>query len=358
MPGVASTRERRNSLGDRASAAGEVTTVVSRRRLLVGSAAALGTLGLGAAATTAWASPRRTLSRQLLGGGMPLPDGTVVPVDYLSRPAWGAEPSWRNWPAGPEEWLPEHTAYQRVKYTRYPAVALAVHHTAGNSPSTPAAAAQEVRNIYYYEAVNRGWGDLGYNLLIDPFGIVYEGRYGGGQPWPVFGPAGGQESLMTTGAHILGYNAGNIGVCLLGNFDIPGATPTPAATQALITVLAGLGRFCGINPRGVVAYVNPVPVASDTDPDQAAIPERHNTRTVLGVSGHRDWAATGCPGGTFYPMLEQVRIEAAMLIDQSPRPPRRVPATPIVPEPPDRPTPSSTPLPPTSDRTRPPSASP
>ena len=64
--------------------------MVSRRRLIAGSAAALGTLGLGIAGATAWASTGRAPQRTLLGGGMPLPGG-LCPVDYRSRADWGAD---------------------------------------------------------------------------------------------------------------------------------------------------------------------------------------------------------------------------------------------------------------------------
>ncbi len=326
--------------------------MVTRRRLLLGSAAAIGTVGLGVAGASAWASPRRVVQRQFVGGGMPLPDGTRVPVDYLSRAAWGANESWRDWPAGPEEWRPEHTAYQRLRYTRSPAQTLTVHHTAGNNPGTPAAAVQEVRNIYRYQAVSQGWGDIGYNLLIDPFGCVYEGRYSGAGPWPLFGPAG-QQTLMTTGAHILGFNPGNIGVCLLGNLDVPGAVLPWPAWHALTTVLAALARYCGINPRATVNYVNPVPAASPTNPEEPASPEWHATNRVLGVSGHRNWASTGCPGSSFYPTLDQLRIETAAMVDP-PVPPSnpRPTGAPAQPEPGQRPTSTTVPEPPAGDRTR------
>jgi len=43
---------------------------------------------------------------------------------------------------------------------------------------------------------------------------------------------------MSNGAHVGGFNAGNVGVALLG--DLTTARPTPAARGALVQVLAAL----------------------------------------------------------------------------------------------------------------------
>jgi hypothetical protein len=142
--------------------------------------------------------------------------------------------------------------------------------------------------------------DIGYHPFIDEQGRVYEGRWSGTDQVPAFDPA--SQGLATAG-HIYGYNTGNLGVCLLGNFTTQQATP--AARAALVTVLASLGRVCRIDPESVITYVGPT----------------GNTRTVLGVSGHRDRAATECPGNSFYPQLPAVRSEVAALLASSPADP-------------------------------------
>jgi hypothetical protein len=122
---------------------------------------------------------------------------------------------------------------------------------------------------------------------------------------PVFGPTGG---LMTTGAHVLYYNTGNIGVCLLGYLNDEPATA--AAQDSLVTVLAYLAVVSGVNPLGTVNYYNPVPRPDGT----------HSTATVLGVSGHRNFAATDCPGNAFYPLLSQIRQRTAAAMPSTPTP--------------------------------------
>ena len=159
--------------------------MVRRRNLLLGSAAALGALALGTDSATAAAverSRRLAFSAALpAAAGFPLPGGLVCPVPYLSRAAWGADESLR-FINGVESWPPDY----------FPVQALTVHHT-GFVPAADVTAT--VRSIYNDQAITKGWGDIGYNLLIDASGVVYEGRHSGSQ-YPIFGPT---DRLMTTG---------------------------------------------------------------------------------------------------------------------------------------------------------------
>src|SRR5262245_12178864 len=223
--------------------------------------------------------------------GMPLPNGTISPVTYMSRAAWGADEGLR-FSGGAELWPAEYA----------PTQALTVHHTAGaNNDPDPAGT---IRAIYYYQSVTLGWGDVGYHLFIDEQGRVYEGRWSGSDQVPVFDstvPDGTSPGLVVAG-HVGGYNTGNLGVCLLGNFTKRG--PTPAARAALVTVLASLAGVCQVDPEAVVNYVGPTGA----------------TRTVLGVSGHRDWAATECPRNRFYPDMPAVRDDVVALMAGTPSP--------------------------------------
>jgi hypothetical protein len=213
--------------------------------------------------------------------------GRSAPVRYLSRAAWGADESLRFGPDGTETWPPAY----------FPVQTLTVHHTAtANNDRDPAAT---VRAIYYYHAVTQGWGDIGYQLLIDEAGTAYEGRWSGPDPEPVVGPDLGPDGRpqMVNGAHVGGFNAGNIGVALLGDFT--SRQPTRAARDALTQVLALLAGVMNLDPLGTTNYVNPISGA---------------TRTVPTISGHRDWQPTECPGNRFYPKLPSVRRDVAGLL--------------------------------------------
>ena len=175
-------------------------------------------------------------------------------LTYLSRGGWGADESLRFEPDGTEKFP---TAFFDVQ-------TLTVHHTVtANSDPDPAAT---VRAIYFFQCITEDFGDIGYHLLIDQAGTVYEGRYSGPDPVPVFGPRRvGPRPSMVNGAHVGGFNAGNVGVALLGRSDQH--RPTPAARQALVRVLAALASVTRLNPVGTTNYVNPISGATQHGAD-------------------------------------------------------------------------------------------
>jgi hypothetical protein len=190
---------------------------------------------------------------------------------------------------------------------------LTVHHTAGsNDPNQNYA--NTVLAIEQYHVLTDGYSDIAYQYLIDPNGMVYEGRYSGHTSTSCLSAGGDgsdfahrtSDDAVVTGAHVGGYNTGNLGIALLGCFDSTNATcqpgtygpndtvPTPAAMTALQELLAKLTTRHGLNPTGTTTYSN-------------------GTNTKVGVpiiTGHRDWDATACPGDNVYSQLSALRSEA------------------------------------------------
>ena len=201
----------------------------------------------------------------------------------VGRAEWGADESLMTWAP---------TYYG-------PAQKLTVHHTAtANGDADPAAT---VRAIYRYHAVDRGFGDIGYHLLVDEAGRVYEGRWSGTDGDPSHDDP--TSDGVVTAAHVSGYNSANLGVALLGTFT--DRSPTPAAQSSLEDVLATWAQRHGIAPTGSGTYVNPVNGTTWTGPN---------------IPGHRDFAATECPGGSLYALLPTVRSNVADRLATTPPP--------------------------------------
>ena len=90
---------------------------------------------------------------------------------------------------------------------RYGAISAGfVHHTVNANDYTEAQVPAILRSIYAYHTQSRGWSDIGYNFLVDRFGRIWEGRYGG-------------VDKPVVGAHTLGYNDYSFAMSAIGNFD-------------------------------------------------------------------------------------------------------------------------------------------
>jgi hypothetical protein len=70
-----------------------------------------------------------------------------------------------------------------------------------------------LRADYTYHATTLDWGDLGYNIVIDKWGNIYEGRHGRGQ-----GLSREAFSPGVVAGHALDHNYGSVGIALLGTF--------------------------------------------------------------------------------------------------------------------------------------------
>lgn len=213
----------------------------------------------------------------------------------MSRADWGADESISGWSRGDTQ-------------TYYPVQSLTVHHTAGsNDPAQNYSAT--VRAIYSYHVQTNGWSDIGYQYLLDGTGKVYEGRSSGHVSRSCLTDGGTGSDFAhqpstdytVTGAHVAGYNSGNLGIALMGCFEPTSAcsgdtTPPAGAKAGLESLLATLSTRHGLDPEGTVHFVNPVSGA---------------IKDVPTISGHRDWEATACPGGRLYADLPSIRAGVA-----------------------------------------------
>ena len=192
--------------------------------------------------------------------------------EIVPRSGWLADESIRRGP-------PQYAETVRLAH---------VHHTATSNTYTRAQAPAAVRAIQLYHVRSNGWNDIGYNALVDRFGVVYEGRYGG-------------IERNVVGAHARGFNTGSFGVAVLGNFEH--AEPPPAARDALARLLAWRLDLAHVDPLSTLNAIS-----SGNERFQPGIPV-----FLRAVSGHRDTGATSCPGDRLYDLLGALAAEAAAI---------------------------------------------
>ncbi len=140
---------------------------------------------------------------------------------------------------------------------------ITVHHdgmdtfTSTNSSATRARL-EAIRKSH----LGREFGDIGYHFAIDPGGRIWQGR-----------------ELRWQGAHVGGQNGGNIGICVLGNYEKQ--RPTMRQLDTLEGCIAELMR-------------------------------EHDV-TLGEVRTHREMASTSCPGRYLQPRLVAMRDGAGAL---------------------------------------------
>lgn len=188
--------------------------------------------------------------------------------EVVTRAGWGAD---------------EHLRHGKPSYAAVRAVV--VHHTVTTNDYSHAEAPSYVRAVYEYHTRSRGWSDIGYNLLVDKYGTVYEGRYG-------------DFAKGVVGSHAAGFNTGTLGVSLLGNYD------TVETPPALLAAVARVGGWAAerwhFDPRRTVTLTSQ---GSERFPRGARV-------TVSRMLGHRDVGRTACPGRYAYAHLADLRAAA------------------------------------------------
>jgi hypothetical protein len=210
-----------------------------------------------------------------LAGALPPAPG-IVP-----RAGWGADESLRlgACPQGPQY-------DSKVRFA-------VVHHTDNSNNYSPAETPQLLRSIYAYHVVARGLCDIAYSFLIDRYGQVFEGRFGG-------------TGQAVHGAHAIGFNTDSTGVALVGTFQ--DVAPPPAAIAALEQLLAFKLAFHGVDPAQPLVYVT-----SGNDKFPAGTPV-----FMPPIVGHRDTWFTDCPGQQAWNLLPAIRANVVARVWSGP----------------------------------------
>lgn len=239
------------------------------------SAQTVTSLGIGPVAAYAEGSSVQKIS----------PNGQAVNV--IPREEWGANEAYRM--------IGEEESWPRLYHgTRK----LVIHHTAdaaSNGVTDPATNMGTVRSIYYYHAVTRGWGDIGYNALVDAAGNVYEGRYGTHDTVMRTAPTADDIMVLDVDAgHVSGYNGGSFGVSAMGDFT--GFTVPTDQLGAVEDVLAYVADSRGIDPEGKSDFLRY---------DDAWHYDLPN------MFAHRDAGITACPGDRLYAEMGAIEANVA-----------------------------------------------
>jgi len=190
-----------------------------------------------------------------------------TPFPYVTRAGWGAE-------ACPPRTSPSYGSVSAVT----------VHHTVSLNDYTPVEAPAIVLAVCRYHRNSNGWDDIGYNMLVDKYGVLYEGR------------AGGIDNAVI-GAHAQGFNSVTAGIANIG--DHTSLPQTPEALNSLAEYIRWKLTVHGQPLSGSVTVTSSGGPAS-----------RYPTRARVSlqrVIGHRDTGRTACPGDALYDQLDELR---------------------------------------------------
>ena len=145
-----------------------------------------------------------------------------------------------------------------------------IHHTATSKDLKDPMKA--IRDIYYFHTITRGWGDIGYNYIIDQQGNIYEGRAGG-------------DGVVA--AHAGRGNIGSIGIAVLGNYQ-DSDVPEPVI-HSLVSLIRAKTQQYSIDPLGTSMF---------------------RGENLQNIMGHRDVMSTSCPGEKLYAQIAGIRLAA------------------------------------------------
>jgi hypothetical protein len=226
------------------------------------------------------------------GGAAALMAMKVTPKPQIySRAQWGANEALRD---------KSSLSYGTIK-TGF------IHHTVNANSYSLDQVPALLRGIYAYHTQSRGWSDIGYNFLVDRFGRIWEGRYGG-------------VDRPVVGAHTLGYNQYSFAMSAIGNFDI--AAPPQAILDAYARLFAWKLSLSNIRADATRLWVK--------------------DRYLQAINGHRDVGQTACPGRYLYAKIPAIRVATQALQNKAQAPVDPV-NEPMIPAPSGVPSPTQAP---------------
>jgi hypothetical protein len=186
----------------------------------------------------------------------PPPPGAAVPDSIVSHATWGGDLPWNT--GGAECDDPKPRIADDIGFA-------VMHHTVNSNSYTPEQSWQIIRGIWAHHANVNGWCDIGYNFLIDRYGTIFEGRWGG---W----------DKAVIGAHAVGFNTGGVGVAFIGDH-----------------------RTQPVSPESRASFVNLVAWKF-----QVHTVDANPWNSII---GHRDVNQTECPGNAAHALLPGIRDE-------------------------------------------------
>jgi len=213
---------------------------------------------------------------------IPAADAAASKPNIISRAGWGADGAGGCPPRRPAQ-------YGGVS-------AAVVHHTVNANDYTPEEAAGIVLGICRFHVNGNGWDDIGYNALVDRYGVLYEGR-AGGLEFPV------------VGAQAQGFNDQTTAIASIG--DHTSEAPTPEAVRSIINFLAWKLKVSRAVPATGTTQLT----------SGGGSQNKFSAGTVITVSrivGHLDLGLTSCPG-SLYAQLAAIRSGVQKRLGSRPR---------------------------------------
>lgn len=127
--------------------------------------------------------------------------------------------------------------------------------------------AKDPKEIEKEHMGDKKWDDVGYHYMVDPSGVIYEGRY-----------------LSLKGSHVAKANTGKLGILVMGDFEHQAWDFDDDPTKKQLASVKDLIK---------------------------TLKSEFGTLTKLG--GHRDYkSTTKCPGGELYKMIPGIRTDTKL----------------------------------------------